>query len=91
VHCPNEQGSNGEKRDDDQGGYSGSAGAGSGRKRIAQPWGISFLLFLLGFVLLVVLGKLNLSRLTADVLRVLAAGLCIAAFLIARRGQKAAR
>jgi hypothetical protein len=63
----------------------------------AQPengnarWGIPFALFLLGFVLFVVLARLNLSRLTTDVLRGVAAGLCVAAFVIARRGQRVAR
>lgn len=56
-----------------------------------QPWGIPFALFLSGFVLLVVLAKLNLARVTADVLRGAGVGLCIAAFVIARRGQRAAR
>ena len=68
---------------------SSSRGAQRDRRREAQPWRLSFVLFLLGFVLLVVLAKVNLSRLTADLLRVLAAGLCIAAFVIARRAQRA--
>ena len=72
-------------------GASNSAGAQPGRRRDAPPWGLSFVLFLLGFALLVVLAKLNLSRLTVDVLRGLAAGLCVAAFVIARRAQRAAR
>jgi hypothetical protein len=56
-----------------------------------QPWGIPFALFLLGFALLVALGKLNLSRLVADVLRGVGIGLCVAGFVIARRGQRATR
>jgi hypothetical protein len=59
--------------------------------RHAQPWGLSFILFLLGFVLLVVLAKLKLSRMSADVLRGLAAVLCIAAFVIARRTPRPRR
>jgi hypothetical protein len=66
-------------------------GAQRERGRGAQPWGLSFVLFLLGFALLVVLAKLNLSRLTVDVLRGVAAGLCVAAFVAARRAQRAAR
>ncbi len=72
-------------------GASTSPGAQRDRQRTAQPWGISFVLFLLGFALLVVLARLNLSRLTTDVLRGVAAGLCVAAFVIARRGQRVAR
>jgi hypothetical protein len=61
------------------------------RRRDRQPWGIAFVLFLGGFVLLVVVGKLNVSRLTADVLKGVGAGLCLAAFVIARRAQRTAR
>lgn len=68
-----------------------STSPGAQRKHRNAPWGISFVLFLLGFVLLVVLARLNLSRLTTDVLRGVAAGLCVAAFVIARRGQRVAR
>jgi hypothetical protein len=75
----------------DESGGANAHGAQTDRRRNAQPWGLSFVLFLLGFVLLVVLGKLNLSRLTANLLRILAAGLCVAAFVIARRAQRAGR
>ena len=68
-----------------------STSSGAQRAHRNAPWGISFVLFLLGFVLLVVLARLNLSRLTTDVLRGVAAGLCVAAFVIARRGQRVAR
>ena len=73
----------------DETGASTSPGARAERRN--APWGISFVLFLLGFVLLVVLARLNLSRLTTDVMRGVAAGLCVAAFVIARRGQRVAR
>jgi len=68
-----------------------STSSGAQRARRNAPWGISFVLFLLGFVLLVVLARLNLSRLTTDVLRGVAAGLSVAALVIARRGQRVAR
>ena len=64
---------------------------GAQREHRNAPWGIPFALFLLGFVIFVVLARLNLSRLTTDVLRGVAAGLCVAAFVIARRGQRVAR
>jgi hypothetical protein len=72
-------------------GASNLPGAQRDRGPSAQPWGLSFVFFLLGFALLVVLAKLNLSRLTVDVLRGVAAGLCVAAFVTARRAQRAAR
>src|ERR1700724_756236 len=65
-----------------------STSPGAHRAHRNAPWGISFVLFLVGFVLLVVLARLNLSRLTTDVMRGVAAGLCVAAFVIARRGQR---
>lgn len=68
-----------------------SPGAQPESAREAQSWVFAFILFLLGFLLLVVMAKLKISRFTADVLRGLAAALCVAAFLIARRGQKVAR
>jgi hypothetical protein len=95
MQSPNEPRANEElHREESRRGESGassSPGAQRNRRRAAQPWRFSFILFLLGFVLLVVLGKLNLSRLTADLLRIVATGLCIAAFVIARRAQRAAR
>jgi hypothetical protein len=94
VQSLNEQSANeptrGEESQRHETGASASPGA-QREHRNAQPWGISFVLFLLGFVLLVALSRLNLSRLTTDVLRGVAAGLCVAAFVIARRGQRVAR
>jgi hypothetical protein len=65
--------------------------AQAAQRRRGQPWGIAFVLFLAGFVSLVVVGKLHVSRLTADALKGVGAGLCLAAFVIARRVQRAAR
>jgi hypothetical protein len=90
MQSPNEPSDTGESRRGESG-ASGSPGAQPDRRREAQPWRFSFILFLLGFVLLVVLGKLEISRLAADVLRGVAAGLCIAAFVIARGAQRAGR
>lgn len=72
-------------------GTSKSAGIQAVRRRNAQPGGILFVLFLAGFVLLIVLGKFNLLQLTMDVLRSIAAGLCVVAFVIARRAQRVPR
>jgi len=95
MPSPNEPSATGESRRGEshhgESAAANSSGAQSDRRRNAQPWGISFVLFLLGFMLLVLLGKLKISRLTADLLRGLAAGLCVAAFVIARRAQRAAR
>jgi hypothetical protein len=90
MQSPNEPSANGESPRSESG-ASGSPGAQPELRREAQPWRFSFVLFLLGFVLLVVLGKLEISRSAADVLRGVAAGLCIATFVIARRAQRAAR
>jgi hypothetical protein len=90
MQSPNEPSAN-EELHRGEGGASNSPGAQPDRRREAQRWRFSFVLFLLGFVLLVVLGKLEVSRLAADVLRGVAAGLCIATFVIARRAQRAAR
>jgi uncharacterized membrane protein YfcA len=65
--------------------------AQAAQRRTRQPWGIAFVLFLAGFVVLVVVGKLNVSRLTADVLKGVGAGLCLAAFVIARRARRTGR
>lgn len=64
--------------------------AQAARRRTRQPWGIAFVLFLAGFVLLVLVGRLHVSRLTADVLKGVGAGLCLAAFVIARRARRTA-
>jgi hypothetical protein len=61
------------------------------KRRTRPPWGFAFLFFLAGFVLLVVLSKLSIARVTADVLKAVAAGLCVAAFVIARRAQRSVR
>jgi len=100
MQSQNEPGANGESRREElrrgeshhgESAAGNSSGAQSDRRRNAQPWGVPFVLFLPGFMLLVALGKLKISRLTADLVRGLAAGPCVAAFVIAHRAQRAAR
>lgn len=61
------------------------------RSRGPQPWGLAFALFALGFVALVVMSKLKLSPIAAGLVKGVAAGLCVAAFVIARRARKVPR
>lgn len=89
MRNPSEPSGSWESRRDENGAPK-EPGVSAGTRR-AQPWGVAFMLFPLGFVALIVLGKVNLAHGIADVLRVLAAALCVSAFLIARRVRKPAR
>ena len=90
MPSPNESGGEREPRRHESGAANSPAGEpGDARDpRHEKPWGLAFVLFLLGFVALIVLSKVHLSGGTTNVLRVLAAGLCVSAFLIARTQRK---
>jgi hypothetical protein len=90
MQSPNEPSRQLESRQDESGAWQ-SGDAPYAARREAQAWKLSFVLFVLGFLLLVVVGKLNVSRLTTNMVRGVAAGLCVAAFLIARRAQRVRR
>jgi hypothetical protein len=90
MQSPNEPRRPAEARQDEGGAWQ-SGDAPYIARREAQAWKLSFVLFVLGFLLLVVVGKLNVSRLTTNMVRGVAAGLCVAAFVIARRAQRVRR
>ena len=57
-------------------------------RRAQGPWRLSFSLFLLGFMLLIVAAKRSLPTGETWALRGTAAALCVAAFFVARQAQR---